>query len=140
MLGTRANRDGKPDDDEQPARAASAIIAPARHDRYQRHSRSSIGWRRSPGRGTFCEVAPLLGPLPAPASRGGEENARTKKFAEKINIFMDANTTRFQPFNTRLIVRKGCVDSSKIPSREPKFRRRTAGWANRACPESSTSP
>ena len=31
-----------------------------------------------------------------------------------------ANTTRFQPLNTRLIVRKGCVDSSKIRSWELK--------------------
>ncbi len=34
---------------------------------------------------------------------------------------MDANASGFKPFNTRLIVRKGCVDSSKIRSREPKF-------------------
>ena len=69
----------------------------------------------------MCEDAPLLGPLPAPASQGEDEKARSKNFAEKSHILMDPNTTRFQPFNTRLIVRKGCVDSSKIRSGEPKL-------------------
>src|SRR5437667_6219961 len=45
-----------------------------RHSRRQRNSLSSMGWRRGPGRGgTLCEAAPLLGPLPTPASRGEEE-------------------------------------------------------------------
>ncbi len=34
--------------------------------------------------------APLLGPL-SPASRGEDENARSKEFAERNNVFMDAN-------------------------------------------------
>ena len=73
-----------------------------------------------PGReGGLCEDATLLGSLAAPALRGAAENARSKKLAEKNNIFMDAKTTCFDLFDTRLIVRKGCVDSSKIRSWEP---------------------
>ena len=69
----------------------------------------------------MCEDAPLLGPLPAPASQGEDEKARSKNFAEKSHILMDPNKTRFEPFDTRLIVRKGCVDSSKIRLLEPKL-------------------
>ena len=50
----------------------------ARLSRKRRNSLSSIGWRRGSGRGgKFCEDAPLLGPLPAPASRGEEEKAHS---------------------------------------------------------------
>src|SRR5439155_8940229 len=46
-----------------------------------KHSLFSIGWRRGPGRGgSFLSsswAAPLLSPLPTPASWGGEEGKRT---------------------------------------------------------------
>src|SRR5207247_537599 len=46
-----------------------------------KHSLSSIGWRRGPGRGgSFLSsswAAPLLSPLPTPASWGEEEGKRT---------------------------------------------------------------
>src|SRR6266581_7682928 len=45
----------------------------------RRNSLSFIGWRRGQGRGgTFCEDAPLLSPLPTPASRGEEDTARAQ--------------------------------------------------------------
>ncbi len=137
-LGTRVNRDEKPEDEEQPSSAASASIAPTWNGRNQIVSLSSIGWRRG---GTFCEGTPLLDPLPAPVSQGEEENARSKNFAEKNKVSMDANATRFQRFNTRLIVRKGCVDSSKIRSKAPKFAAvqpiRQTGLARRVPPRHS---
>src|SRR2546425_1271715 len=60
--------------------------------RKHRNFLSSIGWRRGRGRGgTFCEDAPLLGPLPTPASRGEEEKARSKKAAQKNNRLMNCS-------------------------------------------------
>src|SRR6266700_3475753 len=72
--GTRLNRGDNPDDDEQPANAASAIIAATHHSRDRLVSLSSIGWRRGPGRGgTLCKDSPL----PAAASQGEVETARS---------------------------------------------------------------
>ncbi len=116
--GTRLNRGDNPDDDEQPANAASAIIAATHHSRDRLVSLSSIGWRRGPGRGgTLCKDSPL----PAAASQGEVETARSKNSAVKNHTLMDTDTTRFDRFNTRSIVRKGCADSSKIRLREPKL-------------------
>ena len=55
-------------------------MSAARQGCKQRNSLSSIGWRRGQGRGgKLCEDSPLLSPVPAPASRGEEENARFEK-------------------------------------------------------------
>src|SRR5437773_10268025 len=48
---------------------------PQRGGAATKHSLSSIGWRRGLGRGG---AAPLLGPLPTPASWGEEEEKRDK--------------------------------------------------------------
>src|SRR5206468_3286013 len=53
----------------------------ARHPYHRANHIPSIGWRRG---GTL--VAPLLGPLPTPASRGEEENRSFKKLAQKAFV------------------------------------------------------
>jgi hypothetical protein len=58
VLGMRVNRGDNPDDDEQPANAASAIIATIRRKGDQTDSLSSIGWRRGPG-STVIEISNL---------------------------------------------------------------------------------
>ena len=61
-----------------------------------RNSLTSIEWRRESGRGwKMFENAPLLGPLPAPASQG-EEEARSKKLRAKTAFFY----ARVAPLNT----------------------------------------
>jgi len=52
--------------------------------RNRRCSLSSIEWRRGPERGgTFIQDAPLLGPLPTPASRGEEEKEGSKMWVRR---------------------------------------------------------
>jgi len=86
-----------------------------------------VGTKGSPPEALGTRVKREDNPDEQPAKAARTSIATTRRMLDQTNSLassgyvMNANATRFDPFNTRLIVRKGRVDSSTIRSTEPKL-------------------